>query len=93
MPAPTGSADLTGATRYRSGWFGGLVLQVEVKFVAYYKGRLSPFEDRTPVYDTKWRDATTKDIRLLEWLEMKRAREARGEHAPAPLDRYADGSV
>jgi len=42
MPYPRGSSNLTGATRYRSGFRGVLILQVEEKVVAYMEGRLAP---------------------------------------------------
>ena len=71
MPAPPGSSDLTGATRYRNGWRGVLVLQVEEKFIAYWQGRLAPGVQRTPIMDTKWRDATVKDMRMLDYLSRR----------------------
>lgn len=79
-PFTLGHSNLTGVTRYRSGWFGGLVLQVEEKFVAYHEGRLNPTEKQTPVYSTKWRDAKVTDIDTLEWHGMRE----RGELRPPP---------
>ncbi|MBI1621490.1 hypothetical protein [Aquamicrobium zhengzhouense] len=66
MPYPTGSSNLTGATRYRSGFRGVLVLQVEVRVITWWKGPLSPLADRKPTYKHWWRDATVEDLRALE---------------------------
>lgn len=68
MPMVPYARDLTGLTRYRSGFRGTLVLQVEEKRIAYYAGRLSPFEKRTPVYEHVWRDAKVIDLRALDWF-------------------------
>lgn len=81
MPGFPGCDSLTGQTRYRNGWFGTLVLQVEERAVAYWAGRLQPGVERTPVYENKWRDAKTTDFRILEYIERKR----NGEN-PAPPD-------
>ena len=72
MTAPIGMSNLTGATRYRSGWFGGLILQVEEYHKVGYRGR--PRLNDTPTcLDTKWRDAKIYDLRLIEYLESAKA--------------------
>lgn len=86
MPRPTGSSDLTGATRYRNGFRGVLVLQVEERVVAFFKGKLSPGSQRQPVYKMQWRDATTKDLRVLEYLEGQDEAAMAGDRPPAPID-------
>jgi hypothetical protein len=79
-------SELTGATRYRTGWFGRLILQVEERYVAYYEGRPGferrpdPNPIRNPVHATKWRDASVSDFPMLEYLGAK----ARGENPPPP---------
>lgn len=87
MPSPVGRHDLTGSTRYRSGFRGTLVLQVEESKIAYWKGHLVPGVERTPVYEMSWRDAEAKDLRVLEYLQHCMDAEARGTTAPAPVDR------
>lgn len=89
MPAPPGSSDLTGATRYRSGFRGVLVLQVEERHVAYMEGRLAPGVVRQPVYAMKWRDATIKDLRVLKWLARKDEAKRANNPAPPPPDWHA----
>lgn len=87
MPAPSGSSDLTGATRYRNGWRGVLVLQVEERKVAYMQGCLAPGVEREPVYSMQWRDATTKDLRVLEYLDRRERARNEGSVPPPPPDR------
>lgn len=72
MPAPPYLCrDLTGATRYREGWRGCLVLQVE-----YYLSQgisKSPREDGSfPPLRTEWRDATKSDLPTIEYHEERR---------------------
>lgn len=69
MPYPTGSSNLTGATRYRSGFRGVLILQVEETVVDYYKHVGSP--SPKPVHKDVWRDASTKDLRVLEYMARR----------------------
>lgn len=85
MPRPMRGADLTGSTRYRTGFRGVLVLQVEVRRVAYWKGSLRPGAHRTPVHEHLWRDARTTDITTLEWIERTRRDEALKADALADL--------
>lgn len=50
-------ASLTGRTRYRAGWFGRLILQVEVDVTG------SPWVSQMdPGLHTKWRDARVDDL-------------------------------
>ncbi|NOV15887.1 hypothetical protein E5S70_07275 [Ensifer adhaerens] len=57
---------LTGRYRYRLGWFGRLVLQVEQSYRAVdYGKRPQPGVDRT-FEARRWRDATIEDIQPLE---------------------------
>lgn len=69
MPSPQRNYNLTGATRYRSGWRGRLVLQVEQRTIVSYKGRLAPGVEREPVYSYHWRDAKVHDLSVLKWME------------------------
>lgn len=47
---------LTGKTRYRTGWFGRLILQVEEQI-----GRTDPMTCETD-YFPRWRDAKAEDL-------------------------------
>lgn len=84
MPAPPGSADLTGAIRYRETLFGRkLILEVEVRSVSGYESRLSPGV-RTPVVTTSWRDAESKDLLTLDYLARKEHAKANSLPPPPP---------
>jgi hypothetical protein len=88
MPAPSGTDEITGETRYRTGWFGKLILQVEeVYHVAIY-GR-PRFGGIERVQRTKWRDATVRDLRLIDWYERSARAKAEGQPPPCPPDQYA----
>ncbi len=56
---------LTGARRYRSGWFGKVILQVEVRLE-----RLRYPGDKGPgtIVGTEWRDARPGEVGLLSNL-------------------------
>ena len=86
MPAPVGANGLTGAIRYRTGFRGVLVLQVEEKHVAYWKDVLMPGVQRTPVYEASWRDAHAKDLRVLEYLARNEEATTLGVAPPPPPD-------
>lgn len=67
MPAPSGCADLTGATRYRDGWFGKLILQVEENYRVGHRGR--PRAGGIEFSNlTRWRDAEPRDLRMIDWI-------------------------
>lgn len=53
---------LTGNIRYRAGWRGRVILQVEVRQVAYYVGKLAPTIQREAVFERVWRDARMEDL-------------------------------
>lgn len=57
------SSNLTGATRYRDGWFGGLILQVEERCKMGHNGR------NRLVFS--WRDAKAWDLLAIERLERE----------------------
>jgi len=90
MPYPPGPSNLTGATRYRSGFRGVLILQVEETVIDHFKyiGSLSP----EPVHRAVWRDASTKDLRVLEYIARRGAAETNGHTPPPPPDWDASGS-
>lgn len=73
MPAHPNSSDLTGATRYRNGWFGSLVLQVEETYAVGYRGR-PRINEPTHCEETRWRDAKATDLRTLDWFDGARNR-------------------
>jgi hypothetical protein len=50
---------LTGRTRYRSGWFGRLILQVEFQYRCIPAGARCSLSNW--VTRNEWRDATTSD--------------------------------
>lgn len=50
---------LTGATRYRHGWLGGLILQVEEWYYCG-TGRPQPYKESPKA--TRWRDAKVGDL-------------------------------
>jgi hypothetical protein len=61
---------LTDNTRYRSGFFGGLVLQVEdTERKPNLTIKLSPFIDRVREFKF-WRDADLIDLQELERLDQ-----------------------
>lgn len=68
---PVGTNDLTGAIRYRSGFRGVLILQVEERVFSHYKEHrpLPPGKELTPVFKFAWRDARVQDLRVLECIE------------------------
>lgn len=72
---PVGTNDLTGAIRYRAGFRGVLVLQVEERVFSHFKEHLPlPGVERTRRYKLVWRDAFTQDLRVLEKLDGERAK-------------------
>jgi hypothetical protein len=79
MPAPPNSDRITGATRYRTGWFGKLILQVEEN-VEFY--RPAGYCNPSKIISTRWRDARPSDLYLIGWHE--RAAQAKPEGAPPP---------
>lgn len=58
---------LTGKTRYRAGWGGKLILQVEYA----YDG--SSFDDMWPRTCIDWRDAKMEDLAEIELDSKKRS--------------------
>ncbi len=64
MPAPQG--DQTGNARFRKGWGGRLVLEIE-----YEVGRDSALGGST----LAWRDATERDLFRVRWLRNSRGLE------------------
>lgn len=52
--------ELTGRRRYRRGWFGKVILQVEVKIQLSWKHRDTP----DPAIYPEWRDATLAEVGL-----------------------------
>lgn len=60
---------LTGRQRVRRGWFGKLILQVEVEQIYITPPGVPPHEHCPPYQSdnqpcTKWRDATAADVGL-----------------------------
>lgn len=58
--------DLTGKCRYRSNFFGKLVLQVQ--YSREY-GTCNDMETRTVLY---WRDAKVQDLNIIQTFEVMR---------------------
>jgi hypothetical protein len=52
---------LTGRTRYRTGWFGWIILQVEETALQAHEGTEGRGTDWLPT-GRKWRDAKTEDF-------------------------------
>ncbi|RWF44278.1 MAG: hypothetical protein EOS65_02565 [Mesorhizobium sp.] len=69
MPSPPNADRITGQTRYRSGWFGKLILQVEEN-VSFYRPVSSGNPSR--MVETRWRDARRGDLYLIEWHERQK---------------------
>jgi hypothetical protein len=73
MPRHPYHGDLTGARRHRvSCWQRKLILQVEEQY------RSDEFYPSAPAL--RWRDARTRDLAELDWLD----RRAKGENPPPP---------
>lgn len=68
MPAPPKSDRITGQTRYREGWFGRLILQVEEN-VTFYRPASSC--NPSKIVTTRWRDARASDLYLIVWHERQ----------------------
>lgn len=88
MPAPMGSDRITGETRYRSGWFGKLILQVEEVYDQGYHARPQPGIP-TSFTATRWRDARPADLYLIGWHERAARAKAEGAPPPPPPDHFA----
>lgn len=63
--------DLTGAQRYRRGWFGRLILQVEETYPQGNSSKPQPFEPTFTIC-RRWRDASLADLLALETKPKKR---------------------
>lgn len=88
MPAPPGSDNLTGRSNHRRNWLGQMVLQVEVTERVGHGGRPQPGRP-TYVEVNRWRDATERDIRTLDWHARREARIAASStewHPPIHAD-------
>lgn len=87
---PRHNQSLTGATSYRKGWFGKLILQVEFLRI---KTRLTPPQpgvDRT--YEAlEWRDAEIEDLRTLDYIVQMDHAKATGQPPPPPPNRFFRG--
>lgn len=78
-----GDQNLTGATRYRTGWFGGLILQVEERYQVGLGGR-PRLGSATHGWMTRWRDAVANDLGVLAYLESYATHEKEGRPPPPP---------
>lgn len=83
MPAPMRSDEITGATRYREGWRGCLVLQVEI-YVDEGIPKSPRGDGEAPPRMTAWRDAMERDLSSIRYHEERR----QGKNPPPP-DQYA----
>lgn len=85
MPRPPNSADLTGRRRYREGWRGKVILEVEEKIQIAY----SASDDSADLTSLVWRDAKIRDLHVLDWYDRDKAAKAAGLPPPAPPEHYA----
>lgn len=79
---------LTGRTRFRPGWFGSLILQVQ--FVKRSIANEGPSFDRVRLL---WRDATTRDLGVLTTLAFAQAPNIQFNNNGAPIEQNDFGGL